>query len=153
MQLANGRQVQFLCHCTVSTCIAVCFCQSQCQCLLLLRRCLLQPIQVEISPGHVEVALMYCAEMDATIEDLRVMAMHHRSPINSFMFSNKGVLLDANTSALKACHAHTPGQTSAQEQGDKLCSASFCCTVPARNRCSTGKTQNVEIEQGASQML
>lgn len=52
---------------------------------------------------------MYVAEMDATIEDLRVMAMHHRSPINSFMFSNKGVLLDANTSALEACHAHTPG--------------------------------------------
>ena len=70
----------------------------------------MQPIQVEMSPGHVEIALMYVAEMDATIEDLRVMAMHQRSPINSFMFSNKGVLLDANASALQACHAHTPGE-------------------------------------------
>lgn len=68
-----------------------------------------QPIQVETAPGKVEIALMYAAEMDATIEDLRVMAMHQRSPINSFMFSSKGVLLDANASALEACHAHTPG--------------------------------------------
>lgn len=68
---------------------------------------------------------MYVAEMDATIEDLRVMAMHQRSPINSFMFSNKGVLLDANASALQACHAHTPGECSAGFIAHQLCLSSM----------------------------
>ena len=52
---------------------------------------------------------MHIAEMDASTEDLRVIAMHLRSPIHTFMFNSKGELLGANSSALEACYMHTTG--------------------------------------------
>ncbi|KAL3135613.1 3',5'-cyclic-nucleotide phosphodiesterase pde1 [Trebouxia sp. C0009 RCD-2024] len=61
------------------------------------------------SSGEVQPAIMHIVELDASTEDLRVTAMHLRSPIHTLLFNSKGELLAANTTALKACHAHTPG--------------------------------------------
>ena len=66
-------------------------------------------LTVQTAPGQVQLAVMHTAEMDASTEDLRVTAMHLRSPIHTLMFNSKGDLLGANTSALDACHIHTPG--------------------------------------------
>lgn len=52
---------------------------------------------------------MHIVEMDASTEDLRVAAMHLRSPIHTLMFNGYGTLLGANASALQSCHVHTPG--------------------------------------------
>lgn len=52
---------------------------------------------------------MHIAEMDASTEDLRVTAMHLRSPIHTLLLNIRGELLGANTSALEACHMYTPG--------------------------------------------
>ena len=68
-----------------------------------------QPIRVQTAPGKVQTAVMHIAEMDASTEDLRVTAMHLRSPIHTLMFNSRGELLAANSSALEACHMHTPG--------------------------------------------
>ncbi|KAL3135615.1 hypothetical protein ABBQ38_006096 [Trebouxia sp. C0009 RCD-2024] len=69
-----------------------------------------KPIRVQTSSsGEVQTAVMHIAELDASTEDLRVTAMHLRSPIHTLLFNSKGELLAANTTALKACHAHTPG--------------------------------------------
>ena len=70
---------------------------------------LTQAILVQTELGEVQSAVMHIAEMDASTEDLRVTAMHLRSPIHSLMFNSRGELLGANSSALKACHMHTPG--------------------------------------------
>ena len=70
----------------------------------------MQPIRVQIGPGKVDTAVMHIAEMDASTEDLRVTAMHLRSPIHTLMFNSKGELLAANTSAVDACHLHTSGR-------------------------------------------
>ena len=66
---------------------------------------------MQTAPGQVQHAVMHTAEMDASTEDLRVTAMHLRSPIHTLMFNSKGDLLGANTSALEACHIHTPGRS------------------------------------------
>ncbi|KAL3135611.1 3',5'-cyclic-nucleotide phosphodiesterase pde1 [Trebouxia sp. C0009 RCD-2024] len=68
-----------------------------------------KPIKVQVLPGEVQSAIMHIAELDASNEDLRVTAMHLRSPIHTLMFNSKGDLLAANSTALKACHAHAPG--------------------------------------------
>ena len=62
-----------------------------------------------------QIAIMHIAELDASTEDLRVTAMHLRSPIHTLMFNSKGELLAANSTALKACHAHTPGNMALPE--------------------------------------
>ena len=73
--------------------------------------CVVQPIRVQTSPGQVQIAIMHIAELDASTEDLRVTAMHLRSPIHTLMFNSKGELLAANTMALRACYEHMPGTT------------------------------------------
>jgi len=69
----------------------------------------MQPIRVETAAGQVHTAVMHTVDMDASIEDLRMTAMYLRSPIHTLMFSSKGALLGANSSALEACRVHTPG--------------------------------------------
>ena len=41
--------------------------------------------------------------------DLRVAAMHDRSPIHTFLFDSDGMLLTANQTALLACERDTSG--------------------------------------------
>lgn len=72
----------------------------------------MQPIRVQTGAGLAGTAIMHVAETDASIEDLRVTAMHLRSPIHTLMFNGSGTLLGANTSAMEACHIHTPGEFS-----------------------------------------
>lgn len=69
----------------------------------------MQPIRVQTAAGQVDTAVMHTVDMDASIEDLRMTAMYLRSPIHTLMFSSKGALLGANSSALEACRVHTPG--------------------------------------------
>ncbi|KAL3158778.1 hypothetical protein ABBQ32_011505 [Trebouxia sp. C0010 RCD-2024] len=69
-----------------------------------------KPIRVQTSLSQeVQTAIMHIAELDASTEDMRITAMHLRSPIHTLLFNSKGELLAASTTALKACHAHTPG--------------------------------------------
>lgn len=63
---------------------------------------LLQAIHIRTSPGHVETAVMHIIDMDFAAADDRLLAMHHRSPIHTYMFDSKGVLLQANNAALSA---------------------------------------------------
>ena len=69
----------------------------------------MQPIRVETAAGQIHTAVMHTVDMDASTEDLRMTAMYLRSPIHTLMFSSKGALLGANSSALEACRVHTPG--------------------------------------------
>ena len=41
--------------------------------------------------------------------DLRVAAMHDRSPIHTFLFNSDGMMLTANQTALLACERDTSG--------------------------------------------
>ncbi len=69
----------------------------------------MQPIRVETAAGQVHTAVMHTVDMDTSIEDIRMTAMYVRSPIHTLMFSSKGALLGANSSALEACRVHTAG--------------------------------------------
>ncbi len=65
---------------------------------------------METSPGHVESALLHVIESELSSHtDLRVAAMHDRSPIHTFLFDSQGELLTANTCALTACQRDTRG--------------------------------------------
>ena len=68
---------------------------------------LIQAIRVRTSPTQVETALMHVAELDGSVTDLRVAAIHSRNPLHTFLFNSCGVLLNANASALQAfAHSH-----------------------------------------------
>ena len=69
----------------------------------------MQPIRVERAPGTVELAVMHTVDMDASTEDLRLTAMHLRSPIHTLMFNSSGIFHGGNDAAINACHAHAPG--------------------------------------------
>ena len=87
----------------------------------------MQPIRVETAAGQVHTAVMHTVDMDTSIEDIRMTAMYVRSPIHTLMFSSKGALLGANSSALEACHVHTAGgkvMTVFQTHPDSLRTAS-----------------------------
>lgn len=63
----------------------------------------MQPIKVETSPGHVELALLHVIESEGSSHtDLRVAAIYDRSPIHTFMFDSEGGMLTANQAALLA---------------------------------------------------
>ena len=66
---------------------------------------LLQAIRVQTSPGHVETAVMHVLDIDCAAADVRLLAMHNCSPIHTYMFDSKGLLLQANTAA----HWHKSG--------------------------------------------
>ncbi len=84
---------------------------SQCPCWCqTISDSVMQPIRVETAAGQVYTAIMHTVDMDASIEDIRMTAMYIRSPIHTLMFSSKGALLGANSSALEACRVHTPGR-------------------------------------------
>ena len=57
------------------------------------------------------MALMHMieTELSSSQRDLRVSAMHDRSPIHTFMFDNEGNLLSANKMALLACQRDLGG--------------------------------------------
>ncbi|DBB14759.1 TPA: hypothetical protein ACH3X3_004373 [Trebouxia sp. C0006] len=64
-------------------------------------------IRVRTLPTQVESALMHVAELDGSVTDLRVAAIHSRNPLHTFLFNSCGVLLNANASALQAfAHSH-----------------------------------------------
>ena len=63
---------------------------------------LLQIIKIRTSPGHVETCIMQVVDLDSTAANDRLLSMHQRSPIHTFMFNSKGSLLQANTAALSA---------------------------------------------------
>lgn len=66
----------------------------------------MQPIKVETMPGHVENALLHVFDSEQTSHvELRVSAMHDRSPIHTFLFDSQGLLLTANKAALQFCQA------------------------------------------------
>ena len=57
-------------------------------------------------PGQVENALLHVLEADQSSHaELRVSAMHDRSPIHTFLFDSQGLLLTANKAALQFCQA------------------------------------------------
>ena len=63
----------------------------------------MQPIRVETSPGHVEIALLHVIESEGSSHtDLRVAAIYDRSPIHTFLFDSEGSMLTANQAALLA---------------------------------------------------
>ena len=56
----------------------------------------MQPIKVETSPGHVEIALLHVIESEGSSHtDLRVAAIYDRSPIHTFLFDSEGGMLTA----------------------------------------------------------
>ena len=63
---------------------------------------LVQIIKIRTAPGHVEICTMQVVDLDSTGANDRLLAMHQRSPIHTFMFNSKGSLLQANTAALIA---------------------------------------------------
>ena len=52
---------------------------------------------------------MHVADVDASVTDSRVGAMHTVEPFHTFMFDSEGVLLNANVKALEAFARHTTG--------------------------------------------
>lgn len=57
-------------------------------------------------PGRVENALLHVYEAEqSSPTDLRVSAMHDRSPLHTFLFDSQGFLLTANKAALQFCQA------------------------------------------------
>ena len=80
-----------------------------------------QPIRVRTSSGKLETAILHTFEMQTPIpaseapqapaaastasrmtsSDMRVCALHQRSPIQMFMFNSHGALLNANKAALQ----------------------------------------------------
>lgn len=57
-------------------------------------------------PGRVENALLHVLDTEQTSHaELRVSAMHDRSPIHTFLFDSQGLLLTANKAALQFCQA------------------------------------------------
>lgn len=69
-----------------------------------------QAIKVRTSPNKVETALLHIAELDASVTDLRLGAIHRRNPLHTFMFNSQGALLNANVSALEAFQQHHAGE-------------------------------------------
>ena len=65
---------------------------------------------MQTAPGKVEIALMHVADVDASVVDSRVGAMHTVNPFHTFMFDSDGVLLNANVKALEAFARHTTGE-------------------------------------------
>ena len=56
--------------------------------------------------GQVENALLHVLEaQQSSHAELRVSAMHDRSPIHTFLFDSQGWLLTANKAALQCCQA------------------------------------------------
>ena len=65
-----------------------------------------QPIQVETSPGKVEMAIMHAIEVEQTAQtDQRCAAMLHRIPMHAMLFSSTGSLIHGNNAAMYKVHA------------------------------------------------
>lgn len=68
-----------------------------------------QAIKLQIGPDQVERATLFIMHVQASAHDMRVGAMHHRSPIHTFMFDSNGALLVGNASAVESCRRGTSG--------------------------------------------
>ena len=79
---------------------------------------------MQTAPGKVEIALMHVADVDASVVDSRVGAMHTVNPFHTFMFDSDGVLLNANAKALEAFARHTTGEH-----------APYCLLLNSRHCC------------------
>lgn len=56
---------------------------------------------IETAPGKVEIAIMHVAELEQTTQaDQRYVAMLHRSPMHTMLFSNTGRLITGNRAAV-----------------------------------------------------
>ena len=62
----------------------------------------MQAIKVRTSPTQVELALMHVQELETSMTDLRVGAIHCRNPLHTFLFDSHGALLNGNIAALEA---------------------------------------------------
>lgn len=71
----------------------------------------LQPIRVQTAPEVVEDAVLHIVETGANVEDMRIAAMHHQSPLHNFLFDSQGRLLNANKAAVEACRNSAAGTT------------------------------------------
>ena len=61
----------------------------------------LQPIKIETAPGKIEMAIMHVAELEQTAHnDQRYVAMLHRSPMHTMLFSSIGSLITGNKAAV-----------------------------------------------------
>ena len=68
-----------------------------------------QAIKLQVGPDNVERATLFVMHVKASAHDMRVGAMHHRSPIQTFRFDSKGALLVGNASAVESCRRGTSG--------------------------------------------
>ena len=105
--------------------------------------CTLQPIKIQTAAGSVETAVLHLFEMQPSVPaqapalapvpsaaaslssssaaDMRVCALHQRSPICMYMFDSRGALLIANKAALEGAQTgEHHGPALAKDQG---CSA------------------------------
>ena len=75
-------------------------------------RLITQVIKYQSTPDKVETAELHIIEPVGNIEEMRITAMHHCSPVHNFMFDCEGKLLSANKAATQACRNSTSGELS-----------------------------------------
>ena len=63
-----------------------------------------------MTPETVESVNLHIVDTGANVEDMRIAAMHHHSPLHNFLFDRDGKLLHANKAAVLACEVHTTGK-------------------------------------------
>ena len=84
---------------------------------------LLQPIKFQTASGRVETAVLHMFEIQTAASlpeasvasaasktnssEMRICALHQRSPVQTFMFDSHGVLLHANKAALASVQTGT----------------------------------------------
>ncbi len=68
----------------------------------------LQHIRVRTGPETVESATLHIVELGANAA-MRILAMHHQSPLHNFLFDRNGKLLHANRAAVQACRRSAAG--------------------------------------------
>ena len=66
-----------------------------------------------MTPETVESVNLHILDTGANVEDMRVAAMHHMSPLHNFLFDRDGNLLHANKAAVQACKNRTTGKVEA----------------------------------------
>ena len=85
----------------------------------------LQRIRVQTASGTVETVTLHLINMGASVEDVRIRAMHHQSPLHSFLFDRDGRLLHANRAAALACKQSTAGNVFVWKAGLGQCTTSL----------------------------
>ena len=70
----------------------------------------LQRIKLQTTPETVESVILHIVDTGANVDDMRISAMHHHSPLHNFLFDRDGNLLHANRAAALACKNRTAGE-------------------------------------------